>query len=101
MLFTPEEQAYNDSTGTPEDRIALWPGSMIADGQGNGIVFYLKLRVKNGFEFHGIGLARVQSGSLVAVREPGLLFTFPEPNFDNATIVAFFRCTITFKEACV
>lgn len=65
--FTPAEKAYNDSTGRPDDRIALWPGSVIADGQGNGQAFYLKLKVQPGslnYEFAGIGLAQIEKTKL-------------------------------------
>lgn len=89
LPYTPEEQAYNDSTGRPDDRIALWPGSVIPDGEDAGIVFYLKLRVKGAldYEYYGIGLAHFEVDSTVAVREPDLLFTYPEPNFNQAMIV--------------
>ncbi|GHO47803.1 DUF4185 domain-containing protein [Ktedonospora formicarum] len=86
--FTADEQAYNDSTGKPDDRIALWPGSVI-NYQGGGLVYSYKLKVQPGFlnyQFMGIALARVQAGKTVATREPGLLFTYPEPDFVNAMI---------------
>lgn len=90
LPFTAEERQFNDSTGNPEVRIALWPGSVIPDGDGGGIVYYLKLRVDPGFlnyTFLGTGVARVADGQTVAVREPSLLFAPPEPLFDHATVV--------------
>lgn len=86
--FTAEEQAYNDSTGKSDDRIALWPGSVI-NYQGGGLVYSYKLKVQPGFlnyHFLGIALARVKAGKTIATREPGLLFTYPEPDFVNAMI---------------
>ncbi len=87
LAFTPEEKAYNDASGRPDDRYALWPGSVVDDGMGGGLVYYLKLKVHPGFlnyEFFGSGVARVVAGSTVATREPGLLFPAPGPIFDNA-----------------
>ncbi len=86
--FTAEEQAYNDSTGAPDDRIAIWPTSAI-NYQGQGLVFSYKLHVKPGFlnyEFLGIALALVKPGQTRATRLPGLLFTDPEPDFVNAFV---------------
>ncbi|MBO0783185.1 MAG: hypothetical protein J2P37_30590, partial [Ktedonobacteraceae bacterium] len=45
--FTAEEQAYNDSTGAPDDRIAIWPTSAI-NYDGQGLIFSYKLHVKPG-----------------------------------------------------
>ncbi|GHO64106.1 hypothetical protein KSC_029980 [Ktedonobacter sp. SOSP1-52] len=86
--FTADEQVYNDSTGKPDDRIAIWPGSVI-NYQGGGLVYSYKLKVQPGFlnyQFIGIALAHVQAGKTVATRESGLLFTYPEPDFVNAMI---------------
>lgn len=90
LPFTPEEKRYNDNSGNPNERYALWVNGVIPDGNGNGIVFYLKLKVHPGFlnyEFIGIGLARVAAGQTVAVREPNLLFTSPEPVFGYAMLL--------------
>ena len=86
--FTAEEQAYNDSTGKPDDRIAIWPASVI-NYQGGGLVYSYKLKVQPGFlnyQFIGVALATVRAGQTAATREPGLLFTDPEPDFVNAMI---------------
>ncbi len=87
LPFTAEEQAYNAASGRPDERYALWPGSVVEDGAGGGLVYYLKLKVHPGFlnyEFLGTGVARVPAGSTTATREPGLLFPTPGPIFDNA-----------------
>jgi hypothetical protein len=86
--FTAEEQAYNDSTSKPDDRIAIWPTSAI-NYRGQGLVFSYKLHVKPGFlnyEFLGVALAQVQPGQTKAKRLPGLLFTYPEPDFVCAQV---------------
>jgi hypothetical protein len=86
--FTAEEQAYNDSTGKPDDRIAIWPTSAI-NYCGQGLIFSYKLHVKPGFlnyEFLGVALALVQQGQTQTKRLPGLLFTYPEPDFVCAQV---------------
>jgi hypothetical protein len=89
LSFTAEEAAYNQSTHDPNDRIALWPGSLVAADAAGGVAFYLKLKVKGNlqYEFIGTGLARIRAGEDAAVRDPGLLFLAPEPTFDE-TLVA-------------
>ncbi len=84
--FTPEEQAYNESS---DDRIALWPGSVVPNGQ-KGIVFYSKWKILPGplnYEFIGTGIASVKKGKTVAVRAPRFLFNAPEPSFDQANLI--------------
>ncbi len=86
LPFTAEEITFNEANRKTNERIALWPGSVIADGK-RGFIFYLKLKVKPGFldyEFIGTGIAEIKEGATTAVRDPGLLFTVPEPTFDNA-----------------
>lgn len=86
--FTPEEQAYNELTGKPDDRIAIWPTSII-NYQDQGLIFSYKLHIKPGFlnyEFLGIVLALVRSGETQATRLPGLLFSNPEPGFANPMV---------------
>ncbi|MBO0794142.1 MAG: DUF4185 domain-containing protein, partial [Ktedonobacteraceae bacterium] len=88
VSFTAEEQAYNDSTGAPDDRIAIWPASAI-NYDGQGLIFSYKLHVKPGFlnyEFLGVALALVKPDQTQAIRLPGLLFTYPEPDFVSAQI---------------
>jgi len=85
--FTDEEKAFNESTGKPDDRFAIWPGSVISDGPG-GIIFYLKIHVKPGtlnYDFRGTGVARVASATTTATRDAGLLFGADEPHFNLAS----------------
>lgn len=91
LPFTDEEEAYNHGSGRPDERIALWPSSVVSDGKGGGIVYYSKLYVHPGelnYEQIGVGLARVGAGETEAKRDPGLVFKAPEPAFDSgATVV--------------
>ncbi len=87
--FTTDEQAYNTVSGRPDDRIALWPGAIIPDADGSGLLFFDKLKVQPGilnYQQIGVGLAHVKPNSTTAVREPGLLFSASEPLFTNATL---------------
>ncbi len=85
--FTVEEQDYNRSTGKPDDRIALWPGSIVPLA-GAGVVLVQKLHVRAAFnlEFLGIATAKVAAGSTVAVRDAGLLFGSADPHFHQALV---------------
>lgn len=88
ISLTAEEQAYNDGTGKPDDRIAIWPASAI-NYHGQGLIFSYKLHVKPGvlnYESLGVVLALVQPGQTQAERLPGLLFTYPEPDFVCAQV---------------
>jgi hypothetical protein len=90
LPFTDEEEQYNHDSGRPDERIAVWPGSVVADGKGGGIVYYSKLFVHPGelnYEQIGVGLARVGPGETVAKRDPGLVFKAPEPAFDSGALV--------------
>jgi hypothetical protein len=90
LPFTDEEAQYNHGSGRPDERIALWPGSVVADGKGGGLVYYSKLYVRPGelnYEQIGVGLARVVAGETVAKRDPGLIFKAPEPAFDSGALV--------------
>ena len=87
--FTSEEQAYNDTHAVPNERIALWPVSIVPEGDRTGLLFYLKLIAKPGvlnYTFIGTGLAEIDQGKTTAVRDPDLLFTAPEPLFASAFI---------------
>ena len=86
LPFTAEETQFNASTGTPQDRIAVWSGAPITVGVDEGIVWYLKTHIRPGFlnyEHLGVGLARIKSGQTTATREPELLFGPTEPLFVN------------------
>jgi hypothetical protein len=87
--FTDDERDYNDASGRPDERIALWPGTLIPRATGNALVFFNKLKVHPGllnYEDIGTGIAEVGPGQTVAKRLPGLLFTAPEPNFIHAAV---------------
>jgi hypothetical protein len=61
---------------------------LISLDTGDGLVFYIKLKVKGNlkYEFLGTGLARVAAGKTIAVRDQGLLFNAPEPTFSEALV---------------
>lgn len=87
--FTAEEKAYNDSTGRPDNRIALWVGSVVGDVDGSGLAFVSKLHVRSGilnYEDIGIALARFPPGRTAADRYAGLLFRENEPGFSHAFV---------------
>ncbi len=87
LPFTADEAAYNAAHASLGDRVALWPGSIVAAEDGSGLVFYDKLRVEPGILNYihlGIGLAHVDPDQTMAVRDPGLLFGASEPSFVSA-----------------
>jgi hypothetical protein len=88
LPFTDDELQFNAQHS--DQRIALWPASVIPHGERGGFVFYLKLIVKPGFlnyEFIGTGLAYVSAGSTTAIREDKLLFNVPDPLFNSASLI--------------
>ncbi|HLA76426.1 MAG TPA: DUF4185 domain-containing protein [Vicinamibacteria bacterium] len=90
LNFSAEEWAFNAASGRADHRIALWPSSVISNDPSGGLVFYTKLVVNPGdlnYEFVGTGLARLASGATTAARDPELLFNYPEPLFDKATLL--------------
>jgi hypothetical protein len=86
--FTTDEEAYNLSKHDPNDRVAIWPGSLVTTQDGAGLVFYVKLMVKGYLKYDllGTGLARLADGQDAATRAPGLLFNAPEPAFSEAFV---------------
>jgi len=92
--FTAAEKAYNASTGRLDDRIALWPGGMMTEKSGKGLVFYLKIHVlpnpndpgKVIYQPLGVGTARFASGKTTASRDTGLLFNANEPQFNRPLV---------------
>lgn len=97
--FTKEEQAYNDATGKGDDRYVIWPGKIVPrpDGQ-TGIAFFNYFRAHpDHWEGLGTGVAEVQAGKTVAVRNPKLLFQAPEPDFTHAT---FDKDGVVYLYAC-
>jgi hypothetical protein len=90
LPFTAEEQAYNDSTGRPDNRIALWIASLAPEPDGNALAFYSKLYVRPGvlnYEDIGGGVARFRPGRTVGERLAGLVFQAPEPMFVHGAVV--------------
>ncbi len=85
VAFTAVEQAYNDSTGDPSNRIAIWPSHIISNADGSGTVLFINLYIRPGFNLQGIGIgtAHLAPSSTIAVRNAGLLFPFPEPSFED------------------
>jgi hypothetical protein len=88
--FTADEQAYNDASGRPDERIALWPGKILPRSSGRALVIVNKLKIHPGqlnYEAIGTALAELDPGSTVASRLPGLLFSAPEPGFIHGAVV--------------
>lgn len=88
LPFNEVENAYNN-TNDLSDQYTLRPGSMVAINEEQALVFYLKVLIRNDLSSTpvGIGTARVRAGSTVAVRDPGLLFTPPDPLFNSSALV--------------
>jgi hypothetical protein len=90
LPYTADEIAYNRAHG-PSDRFALWPDSVVGDGAGGALIFSAYLHVWPGalhWERLGASVASIGPGSTVATRQPGTLFTPPEPSFDAGGVVA-------------
>ena len=88
--FTPSEEAYNERSGRPDERIAIWPARIIPDGPNGAFVFYYKLKVHPGrlnLEMVGTGIAYAGVGESTAVRYPGLLFRRPQIAFAGGVVV--------------
>ncbi len=82
--FTAVERAYNDSTGQPDERIALWPGGLLSV-DGGVLAFAHKLFVHPGalnYEHVSVELADFAPGQTTATRS-GTLFGPDEPSFDT------------------
>lgn len=87
--FTDDELAYNADAGNQGGhRIALWPGKCVTTPDGNALVFFDALEVKDGLlNFLSMGMATVTPGSTTATRLPGALFTAPEPDYFHAAMI--------------
>lgn len=96
--FTAAEASYNATHST--SRIALWPGSVIPDGQGGGLIFASKVLVNTSgalnYQLQGVILARIRPGQTVAQRvtsysatvaTPGMLFGPHDPDFAYAAVL--------------
>jgi hypothetical protein len=89
LPFLADEAAFNQASREGRMRVALWPGSIVPDGRGGGLAYYLKLVVSPGFlnyAIEGVGVAHFAANTTTGTREPGLLFTTPEPTFEHAAV---------------
>jgi hypothetical protein len=101
LPFDQLETAYNELSGKPDDRVAVWPTSAIATSDGSATVFFREVMVAPGalnLEVLGSGVATVSAGAETAVRDPNLLFHAPGPVFSSGAIevdgmVDLFGCT--------
>jgi hypothetical protein len=86
LAFTKAEQAFNDSTKSPTNRIALWISGLVPDSDGSALAFYSKVHVKSAsnFDFLGVGTAHFRPDSTAGERDPNLLFGANEPIFTKA-----------------
>lgn len=50
------------------------------------MIIYTKVYLKDPWQDFGIGIAKYKIGQTQAVRNEGLLFNFPEPNFETALL---------------
>ncbi len=85
--FTADEAAAN--TADALNGWAVWPGPVVGGSDSQAVlVFDLIRRIKGtGFESHGVGIARVNTGESVATRDAGLLFAPPDPLFGSGGVV--------------
>jgi hypothetical protein len=87
--FDELESAYNRLSGRSDDRVALWPGSVLAQDDGSALVFFREVLVAPGvlhFRVLGAGIATVPPGARVAVRDGNLLFRAPDPAFASGAV---------------
>jgi Domain of unknown function (DUF4185) len=89
--FDELEAAYNTATGRPDDRVAVWPNTVLSRPDGSAVVFFEEVRVLPGplnFSIMGSGVATVGPGSGTAVRDSNLLFHAPDPTFSAGAVAA-------------
>jgi len=89
--FDDLEAEYNHLSGRPDDRIAVWPTSVLAMPDGSAVVFYREVKVSPGalnLDVLASGVATVAPGAVTAVRDPGLLFSEPDPVFSAGAALA-------------
>lgn len=87
FTLTPDEIADNAVDG---QRVFLWANSLVADGA-TGYIFYAKGLIHNAtaaFDYVGTGVARLQTGKLVATRDPALLFGKDERKYNLGGVVS-------------
>lgn len=85
--YTPTELAANQAD--PLNGWALWPGFMIDTGNGEGVVFFQRIKRTNGsgFASEGTATARIAVDATVATRAPEDLFAPPERLFMPQSVV--------------
>lgn len=89
LPFTAEEQAYNDASGKPDERYALWPAHLVPLTGDRALVVYMRLKVHPGtlnYEMLSTGMAEVRSGATTA-RRIAEVFIAPEPQFHHSAVV--------------
>jgi hypothetical protein len=89
--FDALETAYNDLSGKPDDRIAVWPTSLLARPDGSAAVFFREVHVTPGrlhLSVVGSGIATLPPGGEVVVRDPAPLFHEPDPVFSSGAVEA-------------
>jgi hypothetical protein len=87
--FDELEAAYNRLSGRSDDRVALWPASVLAQDDGSALVFFREVLVAPGrlhFRVLGSGVATVRPGSRTAARDGNLLFHSPAPAFSSGAV---------------
>ncbi len=87
--FEELEAAYNRLGGGSNDRVALWPASVLAQDGGSALVFFREVLVAPGplrFRVLGTGIGTVRPGATTAVRDDDLLFHSPDPAFSSGAV---------------
>lgn len=85
--YTAAELTQNRAA--PLDGWALWPGTMIDIGGGEGLIVFQRIKRTggSGFDSMGVGTARIAVDATVATRDPADLFAPPEPLFMPQSVV--------------
>lgn len=79
--YTADERAQNQAD--PLNGWALWPGILIATGEGDGVVVFQRIKrtAGSGFDSQGTGTARIAVDATVATRAAEDLFSPPDRLF--------------------
>lgn len=80
--FTDDEKTYNETTGSSNERIALWPGGIMPEAEG-ALTFVHKLYVNPGllnYEHIGVEMADFNTEETTGIRS-GSLFESEDPIF--------------------
>jgi len=89
--FDELEAAYNRLSGRSDDRVAVWPASVLAQDDGSALVFFREVLVAPGrlhFRVLGAGIATIRPGARIARRDGNLLFQSPDPAFSTGAVRA-------------